>query len=123
MRRTRPPPLSRSSFCDLLLGQGRRRWRGVCRVGPAQCVFVMEGDLRVSGLRFGPGAARLDARRPVGSAGGKALVLLSRLVVDLADRVTEPESLGLECDARLVHLGRTVYVVTGEPDACLRSVM
>src|SRR5207253_4770695 len=115
MRRTRPPPLSRSSFCDLLLGQGRRRWRGVCRVGPAQCVFVMEGDLRVSGLRFGPGATRLDEQRPVGSAVGKALAVLSRLVVDLADCLAEAESLSLVFDARLVHQGLTSMVSPEKP--------
>src|SRR6202140_4731311 len=109
-------------FASARLGEGGRGWgRLIGDVPPTQGVLVVQGNgrVRVTRLRDRPRAAALNEKGPVGSARGKAFVVLGRLVVDLADGFPETKCLRLERDAGLVHQGLTVDGVTGEPDAFL----
>src|SRR5258708_5933580 len=111
------------SFCLLRLGRGGGRGRGlVGDVAPPQRVLVVKHHFRVciTGWGHGPGPAGLDEHGPVGSARGKAFVVLRGLVVDRADGLAEAEGLGLKSDAGLVHQRLTVDSVAGKADALLQ---
>lgn len=79
-------------------------------VMPSQRVGVVQLRVRDTARRAGPRPIRLYEQGPVGLVLRKALSVLLRLVVDLADGLARSQCVRPVLNARLIHESLAVYL-------------